>query len=144
MADTILETLKAGGRMFGADDLKPIDAELCEDIAATAKKIDAGKLLSPPPGKSRGAKSLARALDGFQREAAVKYADELLKPNDSDLMTKIKQRLLMSMALAQSGAAFLPDLLRDAKRAPRPPSSSPCCGARRTGATATRPRAIRN
>ena len=105
LADTILQTLKAGGRMFGADDLKPIDAELCEDIAATAKKIDAGKLLSPPPGKSRGAKSLARALDGFQREAAVKYADELLKPNDSDLMTKIKQNLLMNLALAQRGAA---------------------------------------
>ncbi len=105
VADTILETLKAGGRMFGADDLKPIDADLCNDIAATAKKIDGGKLLSPPPGKSRGAKSLARALNGFQREAAGKYADELPKPNDSDLMTKIKQNLLMNLALAQRGAA---------------------------------------
>ena len=105
VADTILETLKAGDRMFGADDLKPIDADLCNDIAATAKKIDGGKLLAPPPGKSRGAKSLARALDGFQREAAGKYADELLKPNDSDLMTKIKQNLLMNLALAQRGAA---------------------------------------
>ena len=105
VADTILETLKAGDRMFGADDLKPIDADLCNDIAATAKKIDGGKLLSPPPGKSRGAKSLARALNGFQREAAGKYADELLKPNDSDLMTKIKQNLLMNLALAQRGAA---------------------------------------
>ena len=66
---------------------------------------EAGKLLSPPPGKSRGAKSLARALDGFQREAAGKYAAELLRPNDSDLMTKIKQNLLMNMVLAQHGAA---------------------------------------
>ncbi len=105
VADTILETLKAGGRMFAADDLKPIDAELCEEIAATAKKIDTGKLLSPQPGKIRGAKSLAKALDGFRREAAEKYAAELLKPNDSELMTKIKQNLLMNLALAQGGVA---------------------------------------
>ncbi len=28
-----------------------------------------------------------------------------IKPNDSELMTKIKQRLLMSLVLAQGGAA---------------------------------------
>lgn len=105
VADTILGTLKAGDQMFDADDLKPIDAELCKEIASTAKKIDAGKLLSPPPGKIRGAKSLSRALDGFRREAAEKCAAELLKPNDSELMTKIKQNLLMNLALAQRGAA---------------------------------------
>lgn len=105
VADTILGTLKAGDRMFDADELKVIDAELCEEIAATAKKIDTGNLLSPPSGKIRSAKSLAKALDAFKREAAGKFAADLLKPNDSDLMTKIKQRLLMSMALAQSGAA---------------------------------------
>ena len=105
VADTILETLKAGDRMFDVDYLKPIDADMCEEIAATAKKIDTGKLLSPPPGKSRSTKSLAKALGAFQREAAEKFAADLLKPNDSELMMKIKQRLLMSMALAQGGAA---------------------------------------
>jgi hypothetical protein len=105
VADTILATLKTADRQFTVDDLKPIDAEFCKDIAATAKKIEAGKLLSPPPGKIRSAKSLARALDAFRREAAEKYAAELLKPNDSGLMTKIKQNLLMSMALAHGGAA---------------------------------------
>ena len=78
---------------------------MCEEIAATAKKIDTGKLLSPQPGKIRGAKSLAKALDGFRREAAGKNAAELLKPNDSDLMTKLKQNLLMNLALAQGGVA---------------------------------------
>lgn len=105
VADTILGTLKTADRMFDADDIKSIDAELCEEIAAVAKQIDTGKLLSPRPGKVRSAKSLARALDGFQREAAGKYAAELLKPNDSQLMTKIKQNLLMNMVLAQHGAA---------------------------------------
>jgi len=105
VADTILAVLKTGGRMFDADELKPIDADLCEEIAATAKKIDAGKLLAPPSGKSRSAKSLAKALDAFRREAAGKFAAELLKPNDSELMTKIKQNLLMNLALAQRGAA---------------------------------------
>ena len=105
VADSILETLKAGDRIFDADDLKVIDAELCEDIAATAKKIDTGKLLSPSSDKSRSAKSLAKALNTFQRDAAGKFASDLLKPNDSELMTKIKQRLLLSMAIAQSGAA---------------------------------------
>ena len=105
VADTILATLKTADRQFTVDDLKPIDAEFCKDIAATAKKIEAGKLLSPPPGKIRSAKSLARALDAFRREAAEKYAAELLKLNDSGLMTKIKQNLLMSMALAHGGAA---------------------------------------
>ena len=116
VADTILGMLKAGGWMFGADDLKPIDADLCKDIAATAKKIDAGKLLSPPPGKIRGAKSLSRALDGFRREAAEKCAAELLKPNDSELMTKIKQNLLMNLALARG------------VRPPRPTGSRRRCG----------------
>ena len=45
--------------------------------------IDTGKLLSPQPGKTRGAKSLAKALDGFRREAAEKNTAELLKPNDA-------------------------------------------------------------
>ena len=105
VADTILAVLKTGGRMFDADELKPIDADLCEEIAATAKKIDAGKLLAPPSGKSRSAKSLAKALDAFRREAAGKFAAELLRPNDSDLMTKIKQSILMSLAIAQGDAA---------------------------------------
>lgn len=105
VADTILAVLKTGGRMFDADELKPIDADLCEEIAATAKKIDAGKLLAPPSGKSRSSKSLAKALDAFRREAAGKFAAELLRPNDSDLMTKIKQSLLVSLAIAQGGAA---------------------------------------
>ena len=64
-----------------------------------------GKLLSPPQGKFRNAKSLAKTLDGFRREAAEKFAAELLKPSDPQLMTKIKQNLLMSMTLAQSGAS---------------------------------------
>ena len=105
VADTILAVLKTGGRMFDADELKPIDADLCKDIEREAKKIDAGKLLAPPSGKSRSAKSLAKALDAFRREAAGKFAAELLRSNDSDLMTKIKQSLLMSLAIAQGGAA---------------------------------------
>ena len=45
------------------------------------------------------------ALDAFRREAAGKCAAKLLKSNDSELMTTIKQNLLMSMVLAQGGAA---------------------------------------
>ena len=105
VADTILTTLKTGGRMFAADALEPIDADLCDAIAAVAKEIDAETLFAPPPGKDWNAKSLANALDAFRREAAEKCAAKLFKLNDSELMTKIKQDLLMSMVLAQGGAA---------------------------------------
>lgn len=105
VADTILATLKTCDQLFDVDDLKPIDAEFCDDIAATAKKIGTSKLLSLPPDKSRSTKSLAKALDGFRRDAAGKYAAEFLKPNDSEIMKKIRQNLLMSMALAQGGTA---------------------------------------
>jgi len=105
VADTILTTLKTGGRMFAADALEPIDADLCEEIAAVAKEIDAETLFAPPPGKDWNAKSLANVLDAFRREAAEKCAAKLFKLNDSELMTKIKQDLLMSMVLAQGGAA---------------------------------------
>jgi len=103
LADTILATLKTSDRMLDVDDLPYIDADTCRQISEVAKKIDTSELLAPPPGKGHSAKSLNKKLDNFRRQAAAKFADELLSTNDSQIAMTLKQNLLMNMALVHAG-----------------------------------------
>lgn len=50
----------------------------------------------------RSAKSLSKKLGSFQREAASKFADELIRPNDSKVKMQIKKALLMNFSLAHA------------------------------------------
>ena len=82
-----------------------IDGDMCAQISAVAEKVDTTELLSRSSGKVRSAKSLSRKLEAFQKDAANKFADELLNTHDMPIMVKSKQNLLMNLALARGGSA---------------------------------------
>ena len=104
VADTILGVLKTSDEMFDADDLRKIDADMCEKIAKVAGEIDTEDLLSVPEDRYRSAKSLSKKLNAFHQASSSQCAAELLSPGDSQLVVAVKQRLLMCMSLTRDGS----------------------------------------
>ena len=99
VADTILATLKTMERMVRADELEPIDAELCAKLYDAAAEVDTSDILTLP-GRSRPLiKAMGEKLENFLRQVDEKFEAAFPGGNGSPFMRTLKKNIYMNLAL---------------------------------------------
>ena len=99
VADTILATLKTMERMVRADELEPIDAELCAKLYDAAAEVDTSDILTLP-GRSRPLiKAMGEKLENFRRQVDEKFEAAFPGGNGSPFMRTLKKNIYMNLAL---------------------------------------------
>ena len=99
VADTILATLKTMERMVRADELEPIDAELCAKLYDAAAEVDTSDILTLP-GRGRPLiKAMGEKLENFRRQVDEKFEAAFPGGNGSPFMRTLKKNIYMNLAL---------------------------------------------
>lgn len=86
-------------RMVRADELEPIDAELCAQLYDAAAEVDTSDILTMP-GRSRPLiKAMGEKLENFLRQVDEKFEAAFPGGNGSPFMRTLKKNIYMNLAL---------------------------------------------